>query len=136
MGRILGIDYGTKRVGLAVTDELRIIATALATIKEIEVISYIENYLKTNNVEAFVVGLPLKLDGTDTHATQATEKFVSLLAKKFPHLPVYRVDERFTSKIAQQTLLQMGLNKKQRASKENVDMISAVLILQTYLDSI
>lgn len=135
MGRIIAIDYGTKRVGLAATDELKLIASALGTVHAKDVIDYLEKYTQQNNVEAFVVGKPSRLNGEDTDATKHADKFVSLLAKKFPLLPVYRVDERFTSKIAQQTLVTMGLKKKDRAKKENVDMISAVLILQTYLES-
>lgn len=136
MGRIMAIDYGTKRVGLAVTDELKIIATALATVNAKESLEYIKKYISQHAVELFVVGKPMNLDGTPTDSTKATEKFVSLLQKTVPQIPVVRIDERFTSKIAQQTLLAMGLNKKQRAKKENVDMLSAVLILQTYLETI
>jgi putative Holliday junction resolvase len=135
MGRIIAIDYGTKRVGLAATDELKIIASALGTVHAKDVITYLEKYLQQNNVEAFVVGKPSMLNGADTDATKHVNNFVSLLSKKFPDMPVYRVDERFTSKIAQQTLVSMGLKKKDRAKKENVDMISAVIILQTYLES-
>ncbi len=135
MGRIIAIDYGTKRVGLAATDELKIIASAIGTVHAKDVLNFLDNYLKQNNVEAFVVGKPTTLTGNDTDATKHVNIFVSLLAKKFPNVPVFRVDERFTSKIAQQTLVTMGLKKKDRAKKENVDMISAVLILQTYLES-
>jgi len=136
MARIIAIDYGTKRIGIAVTDELKIIATALTAVKTADTITFLENYFKQHQVEAIVVGKPLRLDGSDTDATKHADKFVSLLKKKFPEIPIYRADERFTSKIAQQTMVTMGLKKKDRAKKENIDMLSAVLILQTYLESI
>lgn len=135
MARVIAIDYGTKRVGLAVTDEEKRIATALATIHAKDVLQYLKNYIATNNVEALVVGLPLKMDGSNSQSAVHVDKFVSLLAKTFPHLPIKRIDERFTSKIAFESMITMGLKKKDRAKKENVDMISAVIILQTYLET-
>lgn len=133
MPRILAVDYGTKRVGLAVTDPLQIIASALDTVHSKDVIAYLKNYMATNEVECFVVGKPTRLDGSDSQSAVHVENFVNLLRKNFPAIPVERVDERFTSTIATRSLLEMGLKKKDRAKKENVDMVSAVLILQTYM---
>lgn len=133
MGRILGIDYGTKRVGLAVTDSLKLIANTLTTVRANEVIQYLKDYTAKEEVECFVVGKPMRLDGTDSQSAVHVEKFVHLLGKHFPHIPIARVDERFTSAIATRSLLEMGLKKKDRANKSNVDQVSAVLILQTYM---
>lgn len=135
MARIIAIDYGTKRVGLAVTDPLQIIANPLDTVHAKDVMVYLENYLRAEAVEAFVVGQPLRLDGSDSQSAVHVEKFVSLLRKKFPDQQVFRTDERFTSKIAQQTLLMAGKKKKDRQDKQLLDKISAVLILQTFLES-
>lgn len=135
MPRILAIDYGTKRVGLAVTDPLKIIASALDTVHSKDVIQYLKNYIAANEVECFVLGKPLRLDGSDSQSAVHVEKFLNLLRKTFPQIPVERIDERFTSTIATRSLLDMGLKKKDRANKENIDKVSAVLILQTYLQS-
>jgi putative Holliday junction resolvase len=135
MGRILAIDYGTKRVGLAVSDPLQIIATALDAVHAKDVIAYLKKYTLNEVVDRFVVGLPLQLDGSASASSPHVEKFVSLLAKSFPGIPVDRMDERFTSRMAQQTLFQMGLKKKDREKKEHVDQLSAVIILQSYLES-
>jgi len=136
VSRIIAIDYGTKRVGLAVSDPLRIIASSLGAVHSSEVIAFLKKYISTELVELFVVGLPLKLDGSNSESAVHVQKFVSLLRKNFPEIPVERIDERFTSKIAKQTLLNMGVNKKQRQKKENTDQISAVLILQTFLETL
>ncbi len=136
MPRILAIDYGTKRVGLAVTDPLKIIASTLDTVHAKDVIEYLKKYTSTEAVETFVVGLPKRLDGSDSESAVHVESFVNLLRKNFPDTPIVRVDERFTSTIATRSLLEMGLKKKDRAKKENVDQVSAVLILQTYMQSI
>jgi putative Holliday junction resolvase len=135
MGRILAVDYGTKRVGLAVTDPSRIIANGLNTVHSKDVIKFLEDYIKKEPVDIFVVGKPLRLDGSDSESAVHVEKFISLLAKHFPQIPVERIDERFTSKIAQRSMLEMGLKKKDRQNKETVDQISAVLILQTYMET-
>jgi putative Holliday junction resolvase len=135
MGRILAVDYGTKRVGLAVTDPSRIIANGLTTVHSKDVIKFLEDYTKKEPVDIFVVGKPLRLDGSDSESAVHVEKFISLLAKHFPQIPVERIDERFTSKIAQRSMLEMGLKKKDRQNKETVDQISAVLILQTYMET-
>jgi putative Holliday junction resolvase len=136
MARILAIDYGTKRVGLAVTDPLKIIASALNTVHAKDVIVYLKNYTTKEEVERFVVGLPKRLDGSDSQSAVHVENFVNLLRKNFPNTPIERVDERFTSTIATRSLLEMGLKKKDRANKGNVDQVSAVLILQTYMQMV
>lgn len=133
MGRILAFDYGTKRIGIAATDPAKIIASALDTIHPKDIITYLTNYLNNEVVECFVVGEPKRLDGSDSQSAVHAENFVNLLRKHFPQVPVKRVDERFTSSIATRSMLEMGLKKKDRAKKENVDQISAVLILQTYM---
>lgn len=134
MGRILAIDYGTKRTGLAVTDPLQLIANTLTTVETKTLVDFLKGYLLREDVETIVVGKPTRLDGTDTHATQAVEKFVNSLRQIFPLIKVEQVDERFTSAIAQRTLLEMGLKKKDRQKKENIDQVSAAIILQTYLE--
>jgi putative Holliday junction resolvase len=133
MPRLIGIDYGTKRVGLATTDPLKLIANTLATIHAKDVIQYLKDYTAKEEVECFVVGKPMKLDGSDSQSAVHVEKFVHLLRKNFPAIPVEMIDERFTSAIATRSLLEMGLKKKDRAVKGNVDQVSAVLILQTYM---
>jgi putative Holliday junction resolvase len=135
MARVMAFDYGTKRVGIAVTDPLKIIANTLATIHPKDIIQFLKDYLGKEQVECFVVGQPLRLDGSDSESAVHVEKFVSLLNKTFPGIPVKRVDERFTSLIAKRALLEMGLKKKQRADKKNIDQVSAAIILQTYLES-
>ena len=134
MPRILAIDYGTKRVGLAVTDPMKIIATSLATVRAHDIIVYLKNYLQTESVECFVVGKPMKLDGSDSQSAVHVEKFISSLRKNFPDIKIERIDERYTSTIATRAMLGMGLKKKDRQKKENVDQLSAVLILQSYME--
>ncbi len=134
MPRILAIDYGTKRVGLAVTDPMKIIATSLATVRAHDIIVYLKNYLQTETIECFVVGKPMKLDGSDSQSAVHVEKFISLLRKNFPEIKIERIDERYTSAIATRAMLEMGLKKKDRQKKENVDQLSAVLILQSYME--
>lgn len=135
MGRILAIDYGQKRVGLAVTDELRIIATALTTVHSKDVIRFLKDYLQTKKVDCFVVGEPRQMNNTISDSAKFIEPFVKKLKKEFPDIPVERYDERFTSKIAVQTMVSAGLKKKDRQNKALIDKVSAVLILQSYLDS-
>ncbi|MDX5422031.1 MAG: Holliday junction resolvase RuvX [Hymenobacteraceae bacterium] len=135
MGRILAIDYGTKRVGLAVTDVLQIIANPLETVHAKDVLVYLKEYVQREPVEAFVVGMPRRLSGEDTDATQHVVGFVRKLQKEFPAIPVHSVDERFTSKMAQQAMLTGGLKKKDRQDKGTVDRVSAAIILQSYLES-
>lgn len=135
MGRILAIDYGTKRTGIAVTDELQIIASGLTTVDTKELMSFLKTYINSENVEKFVVGLPKQMDNTASESEVYIQKFLVQLAKTIPHIPVDRVDERFTSKMAFQTMIDSGLKKKQRQNKALVDEISATLILQSYLTS-
>ena len=136
MPRILAIDYGTKRVGLAVTDPLKIIASALDTVHAKDVIAYLKKYTLAEEVDCFVVGLPKRLDGTDSQSAVHVNAFVTALGKNFPNIKIVRVDERFTSTIATRSLLEMGLKKKDRSNKSNIDQVSAVLILQTYMEMI
>jgi putative Holliday junction resolvase len=135
MGRILAIDYGVKRVGLAVTDPLQIIASALDTVHSQDVLAFITKYCQQEEVDEFIVGMPKHLDSSDTNNTQHVVGFVRKLQKLFPGKKVITHDERFTSKMAFQTMIDMGLNKKARADKATVDKISATIILQSYLES-
>lgn len=134
MPRIVAIDYGLKRTGVAVTDPLQIIATALDTVATQELIPFLKKYLAAEDVECFVVGEAKRLNNTETHATKPTDEFVIKLKSTFPDKNVYRVDERFTSKIAKQTLLDGGLKKKDRRDKALLDSVSATLILQTFME--
>jgi len=136
MGRILAIDYGTKRTGLAVTDEMQIIASGLTTVDTKQLLEYLKKYVSTENVEKIVVGLPKQMDNTASESEAYIQKFLKLLLKEIPQIPVDRVDERFTSKMAFQTMIDSGLKKKQRKNKALVDEISATLILQSYLSSV
>ncbi|WP_299123935.1 Holliday junction resolvase RuvX [uncultured Winogradskyella sp.] len=135
MARILAIDYGTKRTGIAVTDEMQIIASGLTTIDTKELLVFLKNYISSENVDKFVVGLPKQMDNTASESEVYIQEFLEKLAKSIPHIPVARVDERFTSKMAFQTMIDSGLKKKQRQNKALVDEISATLILQSYLAS-
>ncbi|OJJ22169.1 Holliday junction DNA helicase RuvA [marine bacterium AO1-C] len=136
MSRIVAIDYGTKRVGLATTDPLKIIATALDTIHSKDVIQFLKDYHTQETIEKFVIGMPKKLDGTDTNATQHVKIFINLLKKNFPNHEVITHDERFTSKMALDAMIQGGTSKKYRKEKGNIDKVSAVIILQSYLESL
>lgn len=133
MGRLLAIDYGTKRVGLAVTDPLQLIASPLDTIHSKDVISYLKSYDEKEKIEAFVIGMPKNLKNEDTNATGLVRQFIKLLQKNFPDKLIHLVDERFTSKMALQAMIAGGTKKKDRAKKENLDKISATIILQSYL---
>ncbi|PRY10954.1 putative Holliday junction resolvase [Pontibacter ummariensis] len=135
MGRILAIDYGTKRVGLAVTDALQLIANPLETVHAKDVLAYLKAYVQREPVEAIVLGMPRRLSGEPTDATQHVVGFMRKLQKEFPAIPVHAVDERFTSKMAQQAMLAGGLKKKDRQDKGTVDRVSAAIILQSYLES-
>ena len=136
MARILAIDYGGKRTGIAVTDPLQIIATGLTTIESKELISFLKDYLKKETVELIVIGLPKNWDETDTHGTPLVEAAMKKIQKEFPAMPLKSVDERYTSKMAKDAMLQMGMKKKDRRIKGNVDVIAATIILQEYLQSI
>lgn len=135
MGRILAIDYGRKRVGLAVTDPLQIMANGLDTIPANAVLEYIRQYLAKEAVEKIVIGLPKQMSGEESESMQYIRPFVVQLQKAFPDMPIVYVDERFTSVLAHRAMLDGGLKKKDRQNKALVDKISATIILQTYLES-
>ena len=134
MGRVIAIDYGTKRTGLAVTDPNRIIATALDTIHSMKVIEYLKEYMQKEIVDIFVVGEPRQMDYTPSEITPQIENFIKKLKTAFPSIPVERIDERFTSKMAAQSMLENGMKKSDRRKKELVDQISAVIILQSFME--
>lgn len=136
MGRIIAIDYGKKRTGLAVTDPLKIIATGLTTVETPKLIAYLKEYSAKENVEQVIIGMPTNMDDSDTHATPLVRNFILQFRKTFPSIPITEVDERFTSKMATQAMLQMGLKKKQRQNKALVDEIAATIMLQEYLNKI
>ena len=133
MGRIIAVDYGTKRSGLAVTDPLKIIAGPLTALPSSEIMDFLKKYTEKEATEALVVGMPLKPDGSDTDATPAVRVFVRQLQKLFPQIPVHLHDERFTSKMALDAMIEGGTSKKYRRNKFNTDKVSAVLILQSFL---
>lgn len=135
MARILAIDYGGKRTGLAVTDPLQIIATGLITIESKELIPYLKKYFLSETVELIIIGLPVNWDESDTHGTPLVKAAIKKLEKEFPTIPLKTVDERYTSKMAKDAMLQMGMKKKDRRIKGNVDIIAATIILQEYLQS-
>ena len=136
MARILAIDYGGKRTGLAVTDPLQIIATGLSTIESKELIPFLKKYFLTESVELIIIGLPKNWDDTDTHGTPLVKAAIKKLQKEFPAIPLKTVDERYTSKMAKDAMLEMGMKKKDRRIKSNVDIIAATIILQEYLNSV
>ena len=136
MARILAIDYGGKRTGLAVTDPLQIIATGLTTIESKELIPFLKKYFSTETVELIIIGLPKNWDDTDTHGTPLVKAAIKKLQKEFPSIPHKTVDERYTSKMAKDAMLEMGMKKKDRRIKGNVDIIAATIILQEYLNSV
>ena len=135
MGRLLAIDYGTKRVGLAVTDPLKIIATPLDTVPTKEIINYIKTYLSKESVEMVIIGMPKDLLNRDTHSTSSVKKFIEVLEKAFHDIKISTVDERYTSKMAFQTMIDGGLKKKDRQNKSMVDKLSATIILQSYMEA-
>lgn len=134
MGRILGIDYGKKRVGLAVTDPLQIFASPLNTVKAQEFDNFLNEYLMSDQIEAFVIGYPVQLNNKPSESVKYIDPFIKRLRKRFPEIPVHLVDERFTSQIAFRTMIDGGVKKKARQNKLIVDMISASIILQSFLD--
>jgi putative Holliday junction resolvase len=136
LARILCIDYGGKRTGLAVTDPLKIIATALTTIESKELISFLKKYLQQEDVELILIGEPKNWDETDTHGTALVNQAITKLKKEFSQIPLETIDERYTSKMASQAMVAMGMKKKDRQKKENVDKIAAVIMLQEYLEKI
>src|SRR5947209_3475395 len=136
MPRVLAIDYGKKRTGIAVTDPLKIIATGLCTIETPRLIVFLKEYFAKEQVEQIIIGMPVNWDDTDTHATPLVKSFIKQLQKHFPTIPVLEVDERFTSKMASQAMIEMGLKKKQRQNKALVDEIAATIMLQEFLSKI
>lgn len=133
MPRILAIDYGLKRTGIAVTDPLQIIASGLTTIESPKLIAFLKDYFSKEAVELIIIGEPKNWDDTDTHATPLVKKIVEKIKKAFPTMPLKMVDERYTSKMASQAMIEMGLKKKQRQNKALVDEIAATIMLQEYL---
>ena len=136
MGRILAIDYGRKRAGLAVTDELKLIANNLETVHVKDIWQYLNDYLKKEDVECIVVGEPKDMQNNPSEASRFIEPFVNKLRKTYPEIKVDRYDERFTSKMAFEAMIAGGLGKEKRKDKGLIDKISATLILQSYLESI
>ena len=133
MGRILSIDYGKKRVGIAVTDTLQIIANGLTTITTKDIFIFLEKYIASEDVERVIIGLPKQMNNEPSESMKYITPFVSSLKKKFPTMPIEFVDERFTSVLAHRTMLEAGLKKKDRQNKALVDEISATIILQSFL---
>lgn len=136
MGRILAIDYGKKRTGIAVTDPLQMIASPLETVATATLFDFLTKYLSMEEVDLFVIGMPMNLQNTDTHITQEVRDLLPRLQEKFPEIEIKSIDERFTSKMAMDAMISGGMKKKDRAKKENVDKISAAIILQSYLAQI
>jgi putative Holliday junction resolvase len=134
MGRILGIDYGTKRIGLAVTDPMQIFASPLNTVSPKEFDNFIEVYLETEEVEAFVIGYPVQMNNQPSESVNYINPFIRKLKKTFPEKHIYLVDERFTSQMAFRTMIDGGVKKRDRQDKSMVDKISASIILQSFLD--
>ena len=133
MAKALGIDYGTKRTGIAITDELQIIASCLTTVSTKQLDNFIAKLLNQHDIECFVIGDPKNLDGSSTNSSPYVEIFVRKLRDTYPEIVIHRVDERFTSKIAKQSIIKSGVNRKKRQDKKLVDKISATIILQSYL---
>lgn len=134
MGRIIAIDYGRKRVGLAVTDPGKIIANALTTVHAKDIFAFLKDYVNKEEVDGFVIGDARQMDNTASESAEFIEPFVKKLKKTFPQLPVERMDERFTSKMALDAMIQGGTKKKDRQNKSKIDAISATIILQSYME--
>lgn len=136
MGRLLAVDYGKKRTGLAVSDPLRIIATGLETVPTERLLAFLADYLKKETVDEFVVGMPKTLKNEDSEIAPLVRNFVAVLKTTYPEKPVHLVDERFTSSMAQRAMIDGGMKKKDRRIKENVDKISATIILQSFMSAV
>jgi len=134
MGRIIALDYGRKRTGIAATDALQIIANSITTVPSTEVISFLLSYAEKETIDAFVVGYPRQMNNLPSEAVQYIDPFITVLKKTFPGKEVHLMDERFTSKIAQQTILSGGVKKKDRQNKALIDAVSATIILQSFLE--
>ena len=135
MARVLAIDFGKIRTGIAVTDELKIIASGLTTLNTSDLLSFLKEYTSKEKVELFLMGLPKQMDNSDSESEALILPFLKKIEKLFPQIPMKRIDERFTSKMAFQTMIDSGIKKKQRRNKAIVDEISATIILQSYLYS-
>ncbi|MFZ4741505.1 MAG: Holliday junction resolvase RuvX [Bacteroidales bacterium] len=135
MGRILAIDYGQKRVGIAVTDEFQIIANGLTTVHSKDILSFLKDYISKEKVDCFVVGEPKQMNNLPSESVKFINPFIKQLKKSFPEIPIERVDERFSSKMASQTIIDAGLKKKDRQNKALVDTISATIILQSFMET-
>ena len=133
MGRILAIDYGTKRTGIAITDELQIIASGLTTVSTNDLLPFLQDYIKNETVELFVIGEPRQMNNEASESETSIREFIGRLKEVIPHIPIERVDERFTSKIAVKSMVEGGLKKSKRKDKALIDEISATLILQNFL---
>ncbi|PVD53153.1 Holliday junction resolvase RuvX [Terrimonas sp.] len=133
MARIMAIDYGLKRTGIAVTDPLQIIASGLTTVESPQLINFLTGYFQKEEVEKIIIGEPKNLDDSDTHATPLVKKIIERIKKSFPAIPVETVDERYTSSMAKQAMIDMGMKKKQRRDKGTVDEIAATIMLQEYM---
>ena len=131
--RILCIDYGGKRTGIAVTDPLKIIATALTTIESKDLISFLKQYIAKESVELILIGMPLNLDDTPTHGTPLVLAAIKQLEKNFPTIPIKTIDERYSSKLASLAMVEMGMKKKDRQVTGNIDQVAATMLLQEYL---
>jgi putative holliday junction resolvase len=136
MGRILSIDYGKKRTGIAVTDPLRMIATGLTTVETPKLVQFLKEYFSNEQVDLVIIGMPTNFDDSDTHATPLVKNFIGSFKRLFPQKLIEEVDERFTSKMASQAMIDMGMKKKQRQNKALVDEIAATIMLQEYLNKI
>ena len=134
MDRLIGIDYGRRRTGLAVSDPLRIFASALDTVDTAKLIDYLKKYAETETIERFVMGYPVNLDGAPSEARTDVDAFLKILKKAFPDIPVTLEDERFTSVLAHRVMIDGGMKAKDRRDKKSVDRISAAIILQGYMD--
>lgn len=134
MSRIIAIDYGKRRTGLAITDPLRIIASGLQTVESEKIFPFLKDYFSKEKVEIALIGEPLQMDGTPSESTEIIEKFVERFKTEFPQIKIERVDERFTSKMASRTLIDSGLKKKKRQDKALLDQVSATIMLQDYLN--
>ena len=136
MPRILAIDYGMKRTGIAITDEMQIIASGLTTVPSLTLIAFLKDYFAKEKVEKVIVGEPKQMNGTPSESTAIIEKFIQKFQKEFPEMPLDRIDERFTSKMAFQTMIDSGLKKNQRKNKALIDEIAATIMLQDYMSKI
>jgi putative Holliday junction resolvase len=136
LGRIIGIDYGTKRVGVAVTDPMQMIASGLTTVGAHEILDFLTEYMQKEKVDSIVLGHPKQMNNTDSESLQYIKQFETALKRRFPGLPIIWVDERFTSMLAMDAMIRGGMKKKDRQVKGNLDKLSAAIILQTYLEQI